>query len=580
MIKSKIKQEKGITMIALAVTVIILLIVTNILIYNAKDSIHIQALTNLYNDIELLQEKVSDYYNEYGQIPAEIQYTNISELLKSNILSKNNEQEYKFYVIDLEAMKGITLNYGKDYEKIRNNEENVNNYTDIYIINENSHNIFYVQGISIKENNQITTYYTDYKEPDETIIDLRYIDGITIPEGYYYIGKEKTDNSGNESIIISNMLPNSEKIENINEVQYIWEKKTYLMEIPQSIEIDEENKSKFLKSVNHYKGYFKNKDSNKTIYTDTDIIYLPIDENKWSEEYTKNEKYIDRNGDTAYIPKGFRVSLAEGTNEIREGLVITDKIDENNQSIGNEFVWVPVDYFEEFIREDFGENPIDETSFITTEKTEEKYYEPSGDGKKVDETAEENIKEAQEMYKSVKEYKGFYIGRYETGSDIKRTSSLDTSNAIIKKNQYIYNYVTCGNSIDEKAGAIEISRNMYDNSTLCYGVQWDAIIRWINKDNLLKNILKDSSEYGNYNNELQLIKSGNYEEYQTKNIYDLVGNVAEWTMESYGTKGNVARGGKSGNAEQTITYRDTVTTDDINNINLGLYGFRVALYIK
>ena len=58
----------------------------------------------------------------------------------------------------------------------------------------------------------------------------------------------------------------------------------------------------------------------------------------------------DKNGDIAYIPQGFRVSLAEGTNEIRSGLVITDEIDENGNSTGNEFVWIPVNDFYGFMK--------------------------------------------------------------------------------------------------------------------------------------------------------------------------------------------------------------------------------------
>ena len=146
-----IKQNKGVSMVALVITVIILVILTNILIYNAQDNIYIKSLTNLYNDIDILREKVSEYYNEYGKIPAEIKYTNTSQL--SNVLSTKKDIEDEFYVIDLEAMQGITLNYGKDYEKIKNDKDNANIYTDVYIINKNSHNIFYAQGIKIKENN-------------------------------------------------------------------------------------------------------------------------------------------------------------------------------------------------------------------------------------------------------------------------------------------------------------------------------------------------------------------------------------------------------------------------------------------
>ena len=598
MMKNIINQDRGITMVALVVTIMILIILTSMLVYNVQDSVYIKALTNLYNDIELLKEKVTQYYEKYGQIPVgipeKLKYTNVDKLLDSGILS---EKEGDFYIIDIEAMKGITLNYGKDYDKVKKDFQNVNNYTDIYIISENSHNIFYVRGINIKENSTTKIYYTNYTEPDEITVDLRYIDGILIPNGYYYIGKQK-DDSGNESIIISK--DKNEKVNNTSETQYIWKKQINLDEQSlqnKSIELlENQDKNEFIKSVNHYKGYFQNK--NKT--TNIDVIYLLIEENKWSEIYTKNEKYIDKNGDIAYVPRGFRVSLAEGSNEIRSGLVITDEI-EDNKSIGNEFVWIPVDNFEEFKRKDFGRQSIqkiDESNFITTELTAEKYYEPSGDGEKIDENVSNSIQEMQRMYKSIKQYKGFYIGRYETGveENSARTSTSGINQTpVVKKNKIIYNYIKWGNSItDEKGGAVEKARSMYSNnivdnsfdsieSTLCYGVQWDAIMRWINKDTSLRYIFGDDvdkayKDKGNYDVDGNLVKTGSDERYQIKNIYDILGNISEWTMESYDMTSKVLRGGKSG-SEESIAYREA---KDISspNLQLGLCGFRVALYIK
>ena len=557
--KDIMKQEKGISMVSLVITIIILLILTNVMIYNAMDNIYIKSLANLYNDIEILNSKVSEYYERYGNIPTNTEYTNINKL--SKIISKNNDIG-KFYVIDLEAMQGITLNYGKDYENIKNNIENANNYEDIYIINENSHNIFYVKGIKIEENGNTITYYTNYIKPDETVVDLRYIDGILIPDGYYYIGKQ------DEKIVISK--DKTEKINDTSENQYIWQKNISILEkVPDTIQVSEEAKDEFLKSVNCYKGYFKNK--NKTV--NIDVIYKKVEENNWSEEYTENAIYTDKNGDIAYIPKGFRVSLADGTSEIINGLVITDQInEETNESIGNEFVWIPVDDFDEFIREDFEINPTDEKYFITTEPTENRYYELSSDRR-----TKEN--EADNIYESIYENKGFYIGRYETGieEDIPRTSNSDIKQtAVIKKNKYIYNYIQWANSIkDETGGAVEKSRELYENSNLCYGVQWDAIMRWISKDYNVKNVLEDSTKFGNYSETKNLIKTGNYEEYKIKNIYDLAGNVEEWTMETYGIDYKVSRGSKSGD-NNTIAFRQ----DNQVNEKSGLIGFRIALYIK
>ena len=266
MMKNKIKQEKGVTLTILVITVITLMIITGTLIYNVEDSTRIKKLTNLYSDIDLLRTKVTDYYEEYGEIPAKIKYTNTSGL--SNVLSKNNDTVDDFYVIDLEAMKGITLNYGNDYEKIINdttitkeNPEKADQYKDLYIINKNSHNIFYAKGVSIQDKNSVKMYYTDYTIPDETVVDLRYIDGILIPENYYYIGKSPSV-SESESIVISSIKDDTIDGQSLN--QFIWTKDT----LPTNIILDKNNQNEedFLKSVNANKGYFKNPEG-KVQYT-------------------------------------------------------------------------------------------------------------------------------------------------------------------------------------------------------------------------------------------------------------------------------------------------------------------------
>ena len=598
--KINLKKEKGITMTALVITVIILLILTNMIVYNAQDKKDIDDLTNLYNDIEILNTKVEEFYNTNGTIPAKIKYTNISDLKSANILSNNNDTG-DFYVIDLQAMQGLTLNYGREYDdlisevtdsgidtsskELSEDTKNelttiANNYSDLYIINSNSHNIFYVKGITVSEKTGDKKYYTNYTTPDETTVDLRYIDGILIPDGYYYIGKvddnwKKIADNESGTIIIS--TDKTENVETSTENQYYWVKKISISGTQDFSTLsfkDETEKDKFLKSVTHYKGYFKNrKDESKA-------VYLPIDENKWSETYTENTKYVDKNGDIAYIPKGFRVSLAEGTNEIKDGLVITDNV-ENNISTGNEFVWVPVDDFSEFVREDFGDTKISSEDFITTGLTESKYYEISANGLNVNETGTTSTKEVQEMYKSIKKYKGFYVGRYETGIDGDTARTLETASDIsmapvIKKGKKIYNYIKWGNSMtDETGGAVEKARSMYENSTLCYGVQWDAILRWLKSFSEISDDITNSTSIGNYDTDGNIATTGYDEAYQLKNIYDLAGNVAEWTMEAYGTDTRVLRGGKSGTTDN-MTTRETASPNSIN----GLYGFRVTLYVK
>ena len=157
------KSERGITLVSLVVTIIVLLILSFTVTLNLKQSMSIEKVTELKTDISNLKQKVENFYKEYGEIPAEIEYTEISDL-SSVLNSLEKGTDSKFYVLDLQAMKGISLNYGNDYENVKDtNTETANKYKDLYIINDKTHNIFYVEGI--KGTDQI--YYTSYTEPNE-----------------------------------------------------------------------------------------------------------------------------------------------------------------------------------------------------------------------------------------------------------------------------------------------------------------------------------------------------------------------------------------------------------------------------
>lgn len=157
----KIKQEKGITIVSLVITMIVLSILTFTIILNTKESSEVQNLMNLRTDISNLKEKISNFYNEYGELPADIEYTNI-ENIKGILNNVELSEDSKFYVIDLQAMKGISLYYGSDYEEVKNtNTSKANLYTDLYIVNDATHNIFYVQGVS-GEGKDAKMHYTNY----------------------------------------------------------------------------------------------------------------------------------------------------------------------------------------------------------------------------------------------------------------------------------------------------------------------------------------------------------------------------------------------------------------------------------
>ena len=156
---NKLKNSKGITLISLMVTIIALLIVSNITIYSVKDSLGIGRLKDMQNDIENLNDKISAYYNQYGTLPIiNEEYTNITEIKVAGLISETVDKG-KFYIIDLSALENLTLTYGKDFKNV-NNTSDKNTLKDIYIINETSHNIFYVKGIKLDDK----MFYTNYIE--------------------------------------------------------------------------------------------------------------------------------------------------------------------------------------------------------------------------------------------------------------------------------------------------------------------------------------------------------------------------------------------------------------------------------
>ena len=184
--KKFFRNQKGINLISLTITVLVILVLTNIVIYNVRGNLKTQNIKSLQADISNLREKISTYYGQYGEIPANKEYTNTGKI---DVISPAVDTG-KFYVIDLSALDNLTLNYGMDYEKVKSGEvTDVDTLSDLYIINEDSHNIFYVEGVKL--DNQ--TFYTDYttSDVDTEAVDLKYVDNVKIPDGFYYVGGTK-----------------------------------------------------------------------------------------------------------------------------------------------------------------------------------------------------------------------------------------------------------------------------------------------------------------------------------------------------------------------------------------------------
>lgn len=224
------------------------------------------------------------------------------------------------------------------------------------------------------------------------------------------------------------------------------------------------------------------------------------------------------------------------------------------------------------------------------------------------------------MLNSIQKNGGFYIGKYETGIDdssiaenATTTTGLRTSigeitqTAVIKQNKEPYTYITCSQAETLAKGFATNGKT----ASLLFGIQWDLVLKFIKeKENLPDNdiLTSNSKDWGNYYNKTYnitntdawysidsgenwtkgvynkssigriILTTGAHTDFSKQNIYDLAGNVWEWTLENYPYSGGhcTYRGGgfyNEGNFFPT-SYRgyDTTTYTDCD------LSFRVALY--
>ena len=138
------KNNKGITLVSLMITIVVMVIISSVTLYTSMDRFEINNLEKLYNDLKLLSNKVSNYYLKYNGLPVVRDEKNqILNYTYTELEFEENEtgNENSYYILDLEAMSGLTLNYGQE------GYENPNTSDDVFVINEKTHQIYYVKGV-------------------------------------------------------------------------------------------------------------------------------------------------------------------------------------------------------------------------------------------------------------------------------------------------------------------------------------------------------------------------------------------------------------------------------------------------
>ena len=192
-------------------------------------------------------------------------------------------------------------------------------------------------------------------------------------------------------------------------------------------------------------------------------------------------------------------------------------------------------------------------------------------------TNEQYIELYNKMLKSIYKNGGFWIGRYEAGTTEPRANNtaIDELTPLSKVNLYTINFVRCS---EAQTIASKVPNKGTYNSSLMFGIQWDLVLRHLSNKGVDTSLLtEDSSTWGNYQAQIFDINRGKYSQispwnvyidYTTPttnkvtvengvsrkvgttwdtiillttgaadvnkkiNIYDLAGNVSEWTLES------------------------------------------------
>ena len=326
-----------------------------------------------------------------------------------------------------------------------------------------------------------------------------------------------------------------------------------------------------------------------------------------SEDLQDNEHMhveLDNSGDKVPVPNGYVGSKVAGENEIDTGYVIyegeeevTDSNVADAQKNRNQYVWIPVPDISKFYGTDTngkkwgkqyqfssstssscdeitGTKPYNwsESNGVMTINSKTSYREPdvvpkSGStgydmdsrlktigAKTTHEFLNQLEKEFNNMLASVEKYGGFYIGRYETGNINQDTPVVRKGNTNIRSQTWYNMYKRCKNI----RGA-----NTNVETGMIWGNQWDRTLMWLIEtgSKTKEQIADDSTSWGNYynatfeyvnssgstatknENSSTRIPTGSAEYTKANNIYDLAGNVRDWTMEANSTYYRVYRGG-------------------------------------
>ena len=575
-------DNKGITLITLVITIIVLLILSSVATYSGINVINSSKLTTFTTEMKLMQSEVNSLYNKAKNgekvtvngenyngeeifnlgksISESPQLEQANRVFTDNESGITDKSDYKYF--DQSILKGLNI-------------EGINQE---FFINIKLRSIVSYKGLQY--NNEM--YYTLEQLPD-SVYNVNYNNTNTGKPGISVNYEE----IGNGKYRINVSVAYTGNIEK-------WDVKYKLSTDGEN----EWNTSYDISFIVNKTGKYIIKVENNGIESEQDELVVTS---------SKNIEYIDPDGKVAIIPAGFYTSNISGEQTIDTGLVVIDSND-------NEFVWIPCTEAEytkardsSWASEGYSDKTWTDTQATTT------------------------------GLESIKQNGGFYIARYEAGipenaTDIyvntdggtytkNERKNVTTYVPVSKKNVQAWNFIS---QINSKI----VAENMITNSTvksyLVDSYAWNAVCRVISKKETNKSIT-NSTNWGNYydnitteyeklntlfavhinnsvwtyaktykkgqvtgapkdgivstTNRLELA-TGASDDFKAYNVYDMAGNMWEWTTETsiLSNEYAILRGGSLlyNGSDHSAIFSDGVNV--VGNFGVDI-GFRVMLYL-
>ena len=366
-------------------------------------------------------------------------------------------------------------------------------------------------------------------------------------------------------------------------------------------------------AVNEYKK--KSEEEEKSIKDLVNIIDENVNETQEkylkSGEYASNTDMYSDGTSLAVIPAGFTVSGMASESKVSSGLVIykgdlskadwTKGIDASGNDIKrtyNQYVWIPCNE-SDYKRTETGWG-VEADNGSTASKDETTLGSVTlsdyDKGYGITETIlTEIVNQISSEKNSVKKYGGFYIGRYEVGEGNVITQYKEPSASLIWSNAY-----KNAKNIDVGSASVSYLSSSYARDTALNFIQNNSEFKTYasTRDNgstgtdINENWQDKSVTYTDANGASQTKAAGTATRLPTGvttakcNIYDMGGNVAEFTTELNPlTNGDndatvVLRGGDSWGTDVWRTSPAGSRWDDISGNAPGNKGFRATLFIQ